>query len=130
MIAIGIIDPYSGQFINRAPGPNDMAAAQFDISNVGGSTSGTYYFSANLPTISGYSYVSPAQSPLAPGSHVINTLRWSEPNPAGGTFSVSLSGGKDSNGGNNYASQWIGSNYNQYQYQYAPQPVYYPQYTY
>jgi hypothetical protein len=105
--------------------PGDIAAAEFDIANVGGSTSRTYYFSSNIPTIGGCVYNSPAQMPLAPGSHVVNTLRWTESAPAG-TFTVTVSG--DSNTANNFASATINANYG-YQYQYqSPQPTYYPQY--
>lgn len=110
VIAVGVIDPYSGAFVNRAPMyPGDIAAAQFDISNVGGSWSSYYYFSASLPTMTGYSYVSPPQSPLAPGSHVVNTLRWSE--AVGGSFSVVIST-PDADPSNNYSSQWLSGGYN------------------
>ncbi|MBI5470478.1 hypothetical protein HY968_04155 [Candidatus Kaiserbacteria bacterium] len=121
ILNIGVIDPYSGQFVNRVPGPNDVAAAQFDIANEGGSASGTYYFTATLPTMSGYVYSSPAQAPLGVGSHVLSTLRWSDGNPGGGTFSVSITG-SDSNSSNNYASRWISGGY------YVPQPYYPYQY--
>jgi hypothetical protein len=124
IIALGVIDPNTGLFVNRAPtSPGDIAAAEFDIANVGGSTSRTYYFSSNLPTIGGYVYNSPAQAPLSPGSHVVNTLRWTESAPAG-TFTVTVSG--DSNTANNFASATINANYG-YPYPYA-QPTYYPQY--
>jgi len=122
IIAVGVIDPNSGLFVSRAPqGPGDIAAAEFDIANVGGSASRTYYFSANLPTIGGYVYNSPPQAPLSPGSHVVNTLRWTESAPAG-TFTVTVTG--DSNTANNFASATITNNY-YYGYQ---QPTYYPQY--
>ena len=130
-MALGVIDQATGYFVNRAPSyPGDIAAAQFDIENVGGSTSGTYYFSANLPTQSGYVYNSPAQMPLSPGDHMVNTLRWTDSAPVG-TFTVTVTG--DSYDANNYASVTMGGNY------YAPQPSYnnyytqpqyYQQYTY
>jgi len=113
-------------FVNRAPiYPGDIAAAEFDISNTGGSTSGVYYFSANIPTVSGYVYNSPAQSRLAPGAHVMNTLRWSESQPVG-TFTVTVTG--DTNTADNYASATIGGGYNGNYY--SSQPSYSPQYTY
>ena len=100
--------------------------AVFDIVNVGGTSSGTYYFTANLPTQSGYTYTSPAQSSLAPGSHIISTLRFSQ--AASGVFSVSITT-PDSNQSNNYASQSLNApyynsynyNYNNYPYQYQAQ---------
>lgn len=108
IVAIGVIDPVSGQFVNRPAMPGELSAAQFDIANVGGTTSGTYYFSANLPTNAGYIYNAPAQSPLAPGAHVLNTLRWSD-SAQYGTFTITVTGDKST--GNNYASQTIGSSY-------------------
>lgn len=118
IVAIGVIDPVSGQFVNRPPMPGELAAAQFDIANVGGTTSSTYYFSANLPTVAGYVYNAPAQAPLAPGAHVLSTLRWSD-SAQYGTFTVTVTGDKST--GNNFASETIGTNY------YVPQQ-YYPQY--
>ena len=131
-------------FVNRPPVYfDDIAAAQFDITNVGGSTSDVYYFSANLPTAGGYVYNSPAQARLAPGDHVINTLRWTN-SAAYGTFTVALTG--DQNPVNDYASAMISSGlpgqgyYSQPNYNYNnqpagytgyySQPVYYQQYTY
>jgi hypothetical protein len=120
IMAIGMIDPNTGLFVNRMPSsPGDIAAVQFNIANVGGSTSGAYHFSANLPTIGGYIYNSPVQAPLAPGSHVVNTLRWTESAPAG-TFTVTVSG--DGNTSNNFASATFSTGYS------YPQPTYYPQY--
>lgn len=81
--------------------------AVFDIANVGGSTSGTYYFSAQLPTAPGSSYASPAQSPLAPGSHVVNTLRFTQAMP--GLFSVTVSG--DNTPGNDTSAQYLAAPY-------------------
>jgi len=93
--------------------------ATFDIANIGGTSSGTYYFGATLPTSAfaqgyggtmqtGYIYTSPAQSPLAPQAHVVSTLRFSQ--ARGGTFSVSITA-PDANGSNNYASQTVNSPY-------------------
>lgn len=123
IIALGVIDPNTGLFVNRAPMyPGDIAAAEFDIANIGGSMSSVYYFSANIPTIGGYVYNSPAQARLAPGSHVMNTLRWTQSQPVG-TFTVTVTG--DSYTANNYASAMVSGGYNYYNY---PQPTYYPQY--
>ena len=119
--AVGMIDPVTGEFVHRLPvSPNDMAAVQFDISNIGGRTTGTWYFTAQLPTQSGYLYTSLAQAPLAPDGHIENTLRFTQVAPNGGLISISadpnnLAG--DYNRSNNYASQWLGM------------PVYTPAYT-
>jgi hypothetical protein len=86
------------------------AVVTFSVSNVGGSRSGSYSFTAQLPTTSytyGYSgaaapYVSSAQAPLPAGGYIVNTLRFSQ--ATGGVFSVALSA-NDGNQSNNYASQ-------------------------
>lgn len=102
------------------------ATVVFDIGNVGGSASGAYSFSAQLPTSGTYPYASPQQVSLGVGDHVVNTLRFSQAVP--GIFSVSLSV-SDANQSNNYAAQNISMPYyNNYQYN---QPTYYPnQYPY
>lgn len=82
--------------------------ATFEIKNVGGSPSGAYHFNANLPTASGYAYASPAQSPLASGARVANTLRFSQ--AVSGIFSVSITT-PDGNASNNYASQTMSAPY-------------------
>jgi hypothetical protein len=114
------------------------ATVVFDIANVGGSASGSYYFSAQLPTMSGTPYTSPEQASLNTGDHVVNTLRFSQ--ATGGTFSVSLNI-SDANQSSNYASTMLsmpyyGNNYYSgptYQSSY-PQPSYsnqpYYQYQY
>jgi hypothetical protein len=105
--------------------------ATFDIANDGGSASGTYYFEAFLPTQSQYTYTSPAQASLAPGSHVLSTLTFTQ--TVGGTFSVLVdpSGAvRESNRSNNYASRAVSApynNYNGYNNYYYPQTTY-PQY--
>lgn len=113
-----------------------MATVTFDIANVGGSSSGTYHFSAYLPTSSGYTYYSLAQASLNPGDHVVNTLTFTQ--AQGGTVSVTVQpGSSDATTANNSVSQIItGGNTVQYMdqppYQYGN--TYYgyqpPQYTY
>ena len=97
----------------------------FDIVNIGGSESGTYYFTAQIPTRSGYSYASPAQISLAPQSHVVSTLRFTQ--AVSGLFSVSVGAG-DANQANNYAAATISAPYasTNYNYTYNPQPYYQP----
>lgn len=108
------------------------AVVTFDIANIGGSASPSYYFSAQLPTTNGYTYTSPQQSSLGAGDRVANTLRFSQ--AVGGVVSVTVSIA-DSNSSNNYASQNMSApysyntpSYNTYQtgtQYYAPQTTYY-----
>jgi hypothetical protein len=93
IVAVGIIDPGTGAFVRQAPTENDTAAVQFDIANVGGRSTGTWYFTAELPTYpNAYTYNSPAQRSLAPGDHILNTLKFAP--SSGGTFQVTTTGGK------------------------------------
>ncbi|HUO50848.1 MAG TPA: hypothetical protein VMU25_04785 [Candidatus Paceibacterota bacterium] len=104
--------------------------ATFDIGNIGGTTSGSYYFTAQLPTAVPYPYQSPLQSPLGPGDHVQNTLRFTDLMPGGGLFGVSIVNG-DNSPANDTASQFLSAPYTQPGYNYAPQPyTVYPTYNY
>lgn len=89
MILVGVIDPYSGALLPRAPiSPNEIVGVEFDIANIGGSATGGWYFSAVLPTgVSPYLYTSPLQRSLAPGEHIVNVLRFS-PNMRPSSLSV------------------------------------------
>ncbi|QQG37829.1 MAG: hypothetical protein HYS26_04370 [Candidatus Kaiserbacteria bacterium] len=128
----------SVQILSVSIDSSGNGTATFDIGNVGLSGSGTYYFTAQLPTQSGYTYSSPAQSSLSPGSHVVNTLRFSA--GTGGVFSVTVDPSnavQESNEGNNFASQNASAQYynynNSYNYNYsqtAGYPYTYNQYQY
>jgi len=90
----------------------------FNVANIGGTTSGAYSFSAQMPTQNGAPYSSSLQAPLTPGSYIADTLHFA---PAtSGTFSVTVNAG-DRNQANDYASEWISApvnystnGYNQY----------------
>lgn len=111
ILAVGVINPSTGLFESRYPsGPNDIAAVQFDIANNGGTATGAWYFSVNLPIQGTYAYVSPIQSSLTPGSHVVNTLRFKPVQSGGGTITVnvdSTSAVSESNESNNSAAMFI-----------------------
>lgn len=111
VIAVGVIDPATGLFVNRYPtNPQDTAAVKFDIANNGGGATGTYYFTVQLPMSPIYTYNSPVQMSLTPGSHVENTLRFKPVQSGGGIITISVDPTntvKESNEGNNIASQSI-----------------------
>lgn len=113
ILAVGVINPATGAFESRYPsGPNDIAAVQFDIANNGGTATGAWYFSVNLPIQGTYAYVSPIQSSLTPGSHVVNTLRFKPVQSGGGTISVNVDSTyavSESNESNNSAAMYIAS---------------------
>lgn len=100
--------------------------ATFDIANVGKSSTGVYSFTAQLPNTEGRTYNSTVQSPLAPGDHIVNTLRFSQ--AVSGAFSVSVQAGtkNEARTDNNYASRQVSMPY--IDYNYNPQP--YSQYQY
>ncbi len=88
IIATGYIDPSGALLMNRAPTPGDLVGVEFDIANVGGSPTGTWFFQAHLPTSSAYTYTSANQVSLAPGDHIVNTLRFTMLTPGGGMFTA------------------------------------------
>jgi hypothetical protein len=130
-----------------------VTVVAFDIANTGGSPTGTWYFTAQLPTSQPYTYTSSAQASLAPGDHIANTLRFTGVMSGGltgqgGNVGISVDPSNavaESNESNNYASQWVNAPYqsgyytapaapaynyytpNQYQY-YGPQYSYPYQY--
>jgi len=99
---------------------NGFGTVTFDISNIGSGASGVYTFSAFLPTRASYTYYSPVQSSLAPGSHIIDTLHFTQGIP--GAVSVIVNDTNDTNQANNYTGATMSAPYG-----YAPQPSY--QYT-
>lgn len=107
------------------PDGSGGAVATFDIGNEGLGSTGTYTFTAQLPTSDGYLYNSPLQSSLAPGDHIVNTLRFSQ--AISGLFSVVVDSGStkaESRTDNNYAAQQVSMPY------VPPQQYYYQQYPY
>lgn len=111
----------------------------FNISNIGKGASGSYMFTAQIPTAQPYTYVSPSQVSLSPGSYIINTLRFTQAVSGSVSIFVDTAGSvREANEGNNTAVQYVtgqypynynyqyGQQYNQYNYN---QQYYYP-YTY
>lgn len=124
IVALGVIDQYSGAFVQRVPmNPNEVAAVKFDIGNNGGTATGVWYFTVQLPMNPAYTYQSPAQMSLSPGGHIDNILRFRPMNAGGGNISVWVDTQNlvhESNESNNSASMWAGAqtwNYNQYPHQ-------------
>lgn len=132
IIAIGMIDPYTGAFVNRMPtSKNEVAAVKFDIANVGAGPSGMWYFTAQLPTYPATPYVSPAQNSLGRGDHIENTLRFNQVSPNGGTFSVTVDPSNaisELSESNNYISEWINGDTGYYPTPYPGNPYYPNQY--
>jgi hypothetical protein len=87
------------------------ATVSFTIANIGGSASGTYYFTAALPTQSG-AYTSPMQSSLGAGDRMVNTLNFG-PVQSGGVVTVTvIPSSADASAANNSASMTLtGSGY-------------------
>ena len=103
--------------------PGDMSTVRFDIANTGGSYSGSYTFTAYLPTRNGYTYASPVQASLGAGDHVVNTLQFTQ--AVGGTITVVVHPTKADYAGNNTASRDIYGSYTN-----APYDTYAPDYGY
>ena len=121
----------SVQILSVVPDGAGGGIATFDIGNDGLSSTGAYSFTAQLPMSDGRLYQSPTQSSLAPGDHVVNTLRFSQ--AISGIFTVVVHAGtkNEARTDNNYAAREVSMPYipptYQDQYQQYPQ---YPQYPY
>jgi hypothetical protein len=104
--------------------------AIFHISNVGKGASGSYMFTAQLPTRQPYTYVSQPQASLAPGAYIVNTLRFTQAIAGNVTVIVDPANSvRESNEGNNTASQYISGQY-QTNSGYPVQPSSYNIYNY
>jgi len=108
ILSAGVLDPMSGNTFLREPtSQNDLVAVRFTIVNHGNTSTGPWYFTAQLPISAGNNtYTSPMQAPLAPGSSIENMLRFTYAIPRG-AFIVSVDPANqvnESNENNNYAS--------------------------
>lgn len=117
----------SVQILSVVPDGAGGGIATFDIGNDGLSATGVYSFTAQLPMEGGRLYSSQPQASLAPGDHVVNTLRFSQ--AASGIFSVVVDAGtkNEARTDNNYASREFVMPYVPPTYPQYPQ---YPQYPY
>jgi hypothetical protein len=112
----------SVRIINISADPYGNGFVEFDVANVGGSSSGTWYFEVNLPTDAGYTFFSQPQASLAQGDHIVNTMQFTQLSQYGGIVSIQIDPAnlvRESSEGNNYASQQIGTGI------YYPQPYQY-----
>jgi hypothetical protein len=122
IVAVGVIDPYTGAFVGRSPiSPEEIVAVKFDIANRGTASTGAWHFSAELPIFPPTPYNSPRQAPLSPGSHIENTLRFTQTVAGGGMFAVTVDSSNataESNESNNTAALWISGPMSGYPYEY------------
>ncbi|MEK7156744.1 MAG: hypothetical protein AAB790_02965 [Patescibacteria group bacterium] len=97
----------SVQILSVVPDGAGGGIATFDIGNEGLSSTGVYSFTAHLPMTDGRLYNSPAQTSLAPGDHVVNTLRFSQ--AMSGIFSIVVHAGtkNEARTDNNYAAREV-----------------------
>ncbi len=112
ILSVGTVNAVSGMIENRYPGPEEIAAVQFDVANNGTGSTGSYSFTVNLPVQGGYVYTSPTQSSLTPGSHIVNTLRFKPVQSGGGTVTISVDPYgtvSESNESNNTGAIFIGA---------------------
>lgn len=84
----------------------DNAAVRFTIKNVGTNWSGTWTFSASIPTYPAYTYTSQPQQSLAPGDSIDYTLGFNQANVGSNKIiTISINPGvSDSNATNNTTS--------------------------
>jgi hypothetical protein len=116
----------SVQILSASADQSGYATVVFDISNTGAGATGPYTFEAFLPMRSSYTYYSPTQDSLAPGSHIINTLRFTQAAPGAVSIIVDPSNmTSDANRTDNYAGAQLSMpyGYNPQQQYYYGQPV-------
>ncbi len=69
IISVGALNPYTGVFIPKGTvHTRETAAVKFEVENIGDKASGSWTYSAELPTYPHYIYASKAQQSLTPGS--------------------------------------------------------------
>jgi hypothetical protein len=121
-LAVSIISVAVDQFGN--------GTVVFNISNAGKGATGGYYFTMQLPTRQPYTYISPTQASLAPGAHIVNTLRFTQAVPGNIVVVLDPSNSvRESNESNNVATQYVSGQY-PHQYSYPQQPSSYNIYNY
>lgn len=123
IIAVGVIDAYTGAFVARTPvSPEEIVAVKFDVANRGSAATGSWYFNVELPTEPASPFASAQQNSLAPGAHIENTLRFNQVPVGGGRFSVSVDSSnsvKELSESNNTTAIWVTGPSTSYYYPYA-----------
>ncbi len=111
--ATNTLPDLSVHIVSASTDTSGMTSVVFDIANDGSAPSGSYYFTASIPTASSYTYTSPMQQSLDPRAHVVNTLRFSRGYVGSqDVFSVFVDPNnviRESNKDNNTASQVLDS---------------------
>lgn len=108
-IAMGVIDPRTGMFIQKNVfGSYETVTYKFDVANRGTGRSGSWSFTADLPTNPPKPYQSPMQNPLGPGDHIEFTLNFNAPSSGSVMIHVDTSNAvAESNEGNNMLTDYI-----------------------
>jgi hypothetical protein len=108
IIATGIIDPVTGQFVQTTNiTPYDRAAVKFDVKNIGGVPSGTWRFNATLPSSATPFYQSAVQNSIGPESGVVFTIGFTPNQNGNNQVTITLDPGntvRELNKNNNFAS--------------------------
>lgn len=108
--AVGYLSTSSAEsFVASSTVPaGSRPAVNFTIKNIGTNTTGSWRFSASIPTQTAYVFQSPQQQPLAPGDRIDYTLGFDQANKgADQTISITANFDKaftESNPDNNSAS--------------------------
>ena len=111
--AVGYLtSPSTDSFVASSTVPSGMRpAVKFTIKNIGTNITGTWRFSASIPTQSSYLFYSPSQQSLAPGESIDYTLGFDQPIAGTGKM-ISVSANFDhmvteSNFNNNSATGYV-----------------------
>ncbi len=109
LVAIGVIDPRTGAFIQKNVfGSYETVSLKFDVANRGSGNTGSWSFTADLPTNTSQPYQSLMQNPLGPGDHIEFTLNFNAPVSGSVVIHVDPTNAvSESNEGNNTLYQSI-----------------------
>jgi hypothetical protein len=87
----GYLDSATNVFVSSTtPSVHGKVAVKFSIANIGTKETGTWQFSAPLPTTPPYTYVSNAQPSLMPGDRIEYTLAFDEANQSTTTLQITV----------------------------------------
>lgn len=96
VLEVGVLDPHTRLFSPRHTiTSSDIAAVRFEVRNAGGSRTGTWYFTAELPTKPAHQYTSPRQQGLGPGDRIEYTLSFDQLRRGSQTLTVTADAGNE-----------------------------------
>ncbi|MES2223606.1 MAG: CARDB domain-containing protein [Patescibacteria group bacterium] len=95
IIDVGTMGNNNQFYYSNSLNSNDKIAVKFEIQNIGGSNSGSFRFTADLPTSDNNTFESSNQSSLAPGETRQYTLGFDNPDTGTNTITIDVDSDND-----------------------------------